>query len=70
MAPKGYKEVREGVYESDDFMTSDPKIDSERILQILNEQRPASENTADEATRVSIWDSEHSVQQSNEHTGA
>jgi hypothetical protein len=70
MVPKGYKEVSEGVYESDAFITSRPKIDSARIRQILNEQRPAVGSTADANTGTSIWESEHSVQQSNEHSGA
>lgn len=73
MVPKDYKEVSEGVYESDAFITSRPKIDSARIRQILNEQReqrPATVNPGDFDHRTSLWKSENIAQESNERTGA
>jgi hypothetical protein len=70
MVPKGYKEVSEGVYESDDFITSRPKIDSARIQQILNEQRPVPDNPCESPVKTSLWNSENIAQESSEHSGA
>lgn len=68
MVPKGYKEVRAGVYESDAFITSSPKIDSARIRQILNNQRPAPAKAAD--TGASLWGAEPAARETNERNGA
>lgn len=69
MALEGYKEVRKGVYQSDEFFTKRPKIDSERIRQILNKQRrytPPSDSNGN----IRTWDSDTVTQQSNEGSGA
>jgi hypothetical protein len=52
MALDGYREISEGVYESDAFITSRPKIDSARIRQILSDRRPAA-RVPDSYTNVS-----------------
>jgi len=68
MVPKGYKEVSEGIYESDAFITSRPKIDSARVRQILNEQ-PSSMTTDCSNTHISPCEQEHAAQESSQHTG-
>lgn len=71
MALEGYKEVRKGVYESDEFFIRRPKIDDEAIRQILEKQRnytpPAPAGSSD---NVCTWDSTTPAQESNEHAGA
>ena len=67
MAPKDYKQVSEGVFESDSFVTSRPTIDSARVRQILNEQRPSTIVPDDNAgTDASLWNSVQPERESND----
>jgi len=71
MALEGYKEVRKGVYESDEFFIRRPKIDDDAIRQILEKQRNYRPSApAGSSGNIRTWDSNTATQESNERTGA